>query len=67
MHRKVVQSGTDMMQMNQSLISMMKKKSNEPIKFVKKRSARFGGSIEKETSLNQVRNISDFLLGNNNI
>lgn len=56
-----------MMQMNQSLISMMKKKSNEPIKFVKKRSARFGGSIEKETSLNQVRNISDFLLGNNNI
>lgn len=59
--------GVDMMQPTPSLISMMKKKSNEPIKFAKKRSARFGGSIEKDTSLNQVRNISDFLLGSNNV
>lgn len=59
--------GVDMMQPTPSLISMMKKKSNEPIKFTKKRSARFGGSIEKDTSLNQVRNISDFLLGSNNV
>ena len=51
-----------MMRPTTSIISMMKRKtSNEPIKFVRKRSARFGGA-EPDHSLNQVRNISDLLI-----
>ena len=43
---------------------MMKRKtSNEPIKFGRKKSARFGGA-EPDHSLNQVRNISDLLITN---
>ena len=47
-----------------SLISMMKRRtSNEPIKFVKKRSARFGGA--EPDPLKSLRNVSDVLINTN--
>ena len=47
-----------------SLISMFKRNvSNEPIRFVQQRSAKFGDA-EPEDPLKQVKNISDLFVNN---